>query len=92
MRSVSARVFRAVCVAISLIMLLLTLICRVEIMHAEQNISALEKNISLAESTAELLTVRNENRISLSEIERRAVEELGMHRPTAEQLFFDTIQ
>ncbi len=92
MKSLTRGFFKTACIVFSITMLIMSLIYRVQIMNAEQQISALEKNIKLASTEAELLYVRLENRISLSEIEQRAINELGMRRPLAEQMFFEPMQ
>ncbi len=89
MKNISIRLFGWVCIGFSLLMLLMSLICRVNILHTQSSITELERNISDAQKTAEFLSVQLENRISLDEIERRAVAEFGMQRPTAKQMFFE---
>jgi len=92
MRNISIRLFSWVCIGFSLLMMLMSLICRVEILHAESNIAELERKICDAEKSAELMAVKLENRISLAVIEQRALGELGMQRPTAEQMFFAALE
>ena len=82
------RLFRLVCIAFSVVMLLSCILCRIGIMQCENEIDMLHKNIAKAESEAELYRVRIENIIGLDELEHEAIERLGMHRPTSEQLFF----
>ena len=86
------RLFRVVCLVFSLVMLLMSLICRVGIMDVEAELSRLGTEMKHAQKENEILIVRMENRISLSELERIATGVLGMHRPLAEQLYFDVIQ
>lgn len=86
--SVSKLLFRAVCIFFSALMLMLTLIYNAKLMAAESRCMELEKQIAFAEHERDILKVRIENRISLYELENIAVNQLGMHRPSAEQLYF----
>ena len=82
------RLFRFVCIFFSLVMLSASLVCRVGIMGLETKNKELESAIVAAGKQADIYKVRLENRLSLSELERIATEEFGMHRPTPEQLIF----
>ena len=83
--------FRGVCIFFSALRLLLTLRNNVKLMAAEKLCLELERKIAQTEYENEILRVRLENRISLCELERIAVNQLGMHRPSPEQLYFDMI-
>jgi len=83
--------FRAVCISFSAVLLLLTLLSNVKLMAVDSRCRELEEQIKQAECEAEILKVRLENRISLDELERIAVNQLGMHRPSPEQLYFDML-
>lgn len=89
--AVSTLLFRAVCLLFSAILLLLALVSNAKLMAAEIEIEELEKSLQAAVKETEILRVRLENRLSLIEIETLALTELGMHRPGAEQLYFDMI-
>ena len=89
--AVSTLLFRAVCLLFSAILLLLALVSNAKLMAAEIEIEELEKSLQAAVKETEILRVRLENRLSLEEIETLALTELGMHRPGAEQLYFDMI-
>ena len=89
--AVSRLLFRAVCIVFSAALLMLTLISNVKLMAAESRCTELEEQIRLAECETEILKVRIENRISLQELEDIAVNQLGMHRPGTDQLYFDML-
>lgn len=89
--AVSTLLFRAVSLLFSAILLLLALVSNVKLMAAEIEIEELEKKLETTAKETEILRVRLENRLSLEEIETLALTELGMHRPGAEQLYFDMI-
>ena len=84
----SFRLFRGVCIVFSVFLLLMSLIAHAELMDVEENILIIESGLEDAQRQAELLRVRFENRISLSELEHIATEVLGMHRPAASQLYY----
>ena len=83
--------FRVVCIFFSAVLLLFTLLNNVKLMAVENFCVELEEKIAQAEYENEILRVRLENRISLNELERIAVNQLGMHRPSPEQLYFDML-
>ena len=87
-RSVSNFLFRTVCIIFSVLLLVLTLLARVELMRLDKEIEELYELIEREETESRILTVKLENRISLSELEDYAAQILGMHRPTAQQLYF----
>ena len=89
--AVSTLLFRAVIILFSVLLLLFALISNAELMAAEIEIEELEKKLETAVKETEILRVRLENRLSLEEIETLALTELDMHRPGAEQLYFDMI-
>ena len=86
--SLADKLFRAVCLSFSALLLLLSLLCNIGIMWTEARIAELCQGIDTAKRDAEILSVRIENRIGLSELEERAAQQLGMHRPGTEQIFF----
>ena len=86
--SMADKLFRAVCLSFSAFLLLLSLLCNIGIMWTETRIEELCRDVENLRRENEVLNVRLENRISLSELEEIAAQELGMHRPTAEQIIF----
>ena len=82
------KLFRAVCLSFSAFLLLLSLLCNIGIMWTETRIEELCNDVQQLRRENEVLSVRLENRISLSALEEHATQELGMHRPTAEQIIF----
>ena len=89
--SFSTLVFRLVCLGFSALLLIMSLQQRARLMELEKNISQIEKEIELEEKESQILKVKLENRISLSELEQLAQTRLGMQRPTSAQLCFDVI-
>ena len=90
-RSVSNLLFRAVCIFFSMGLMVMTLLSHAKLMEAESMCAELEEKIVLAECETEILKVKIENRISLYELEKIAVNQLGMHRPGTDQLYFGMI-
>jgi len=86
--AVSKRLFRLICFSSSLIMLFMSLLARVQLMDVEQTILDIEKEMELCAEEQELLKLRHENSLSLEEIEKLAVERLGMQRPGARQIYY----
>ena len=87
-RKTTDRLFDFVCIGFSLLMLLAGLICRVGILNSEARVENLEKSIALAQSKTELLSVMLESRLSLEQLEKEAVNRLGMQHPAPEQIFY----
>ena len=86
--ALSNRLFRTVSIFFSALLLLMSLLNHVELMTVESTCAALEEKIARTEYETEILRVRSENRISLEELEALAVNQIGMHRPGIEQLYF----
>ena len=89
--SVADKLFRAVCLSFSAFLLLLSLLCNIGIMWTEARVAELCRDMELLRCENEILSVRLENRISLSELEQIATQELGMHRPGVGQIIFLTM-
>ena len=83
--------FRAVCLCFSLVLLMLLINSHVQLMTVDRELLRLEEELAKAENEIEILRVRNENRISLEQLEVLALNGLGMQRPGASQLYFDML-
>lgn len=78
--------FRAVCLGFSAALLVLTLFCQISLVRAEKEIFDLNGAIAAAENRRILLQIRTDTALRLDELERRAVQELGMRRPEPGQI------
>lgn len=85
-RTLSAQLFRAVCLGFSALLLILTLFGQIRLVKTESRIEALEKAVADAENERVLLQIRISEALPLAELERRAVQELGMRRPEPGQI------
>ena len=84
--TLSALLFRVVCVAFSAALLVLALFSQIRTVRTESRIEELEKALANAENEKILLQVKTDSALSLEELERRAVRELGMRRPEPGQI------
>ena len=84
--SLSALLFRAVCVVFSAVLLVMALFAQIRTVRTETRIGELERALSAAENERILLQIKTDSALSLEELERRAVTELGMRRPEPGQL------
>ena len=82
----SARLFRAVCLSFSALLLVLALFSQIRCVRAESRIEALQKAIADRENERIVLTIKTESALSLEQLERRAVQELGMRHPEPGQI------
>lgn len=82
----SAAVFRAVCLGFSALLLVLTLFCQIRLSRTREAIWQLEKDLCAEKSEALFLQAERERSLSLEELERRAVLELGMQHPEPGQI------
>lgn len=82
----SALLFRVVCLSFSAALLVLALFSQIRLVRSESRIEALRKSISEAKNENILLRVKIDSALSLEELERRAVQELGMRRPEPGQI------
>jgi len=86
--SIADKLFRIVCLSFSVFLLFLSLLCNIGIMWTEARIDELFRDMEHVQRENDILCARIENRVSLAELEQIATHELGMHRPTAEQIIF----
>ncbi len=78
--------FRAVCLGFSALLLVLTLLTQTRVVRTQSRIEALETAIEQAENEKTRLKIRRAEALSLAELERRAVQELGMQHPEPGQI------
>ncbi len=85
-RDISELLFRVVCVSFSAALLAASLFCQIRTVRAESRIEKLERALADAENEKVLLQIKTDSALSLEELERRAVTELGMRRPEPGQV------
>jgi len=78
--------FQILCVAASLLLLVMSLLYGVRITALNQQAAAAKAPVEALREENEILRVRAADSCSLEEIERRAREELGMQSLSAEQI------
>ena len=78
--------FQILCVAASLLLLVMSLLYAVRITALNQQAAAAKASVEALREENEILRVRAAVSCSLEEIERRAREELGMQSLSAEQI------
>lgn len=88
MKKINGAFFKGVCLAFSALLLVMTLLGSVELARMSQDTMELEKAVEKAREKNEALSLKIETGLSLQEIERYALEELGMQTPTEEQIFY----
>ncbi len=76
----------SVCFLLAALLLILTLCAQIRLRAVERGIGALQSERAELERERRILSVRLAGRESLSEIERRAGEELGMRRGRGDQI------
>ena len=82
----SALLFRVVCLGFAAALLVLALFSQIRLVRSESRIEALQRAIADAKNESVLLRVKTDSALSLEELERRAVQELGMRRPEPGQI------
>ncbi len=78
--------FQVLCVAASLLLLVMSLLYGVRITERNQQAAAAKASVEALREENEILRIRAAESWSLEEIERRAREELGMQNLSAEQI------
>lgn len=82
----NALLFRAVCLGFSAALLVLALFSHIGLVRCESRIEELRRAVAGAENENIVLQVKINSALSLEELERRAVQELGMRRPEPGQI------
>lgn len=91
MKRVSAALFLVVIFGFSAVLLVLSLLASVKLAALDDTAARLEKEQQTLYNENRALAAKYEQSISLDEVERIAVEELGMCRPSAEQIEYITM-
>ena len=85
-KQLSEQLFRAVCLGFSALLLVMALFGQIRLVKTESRIESLENAIADAENERVVLQIRLNEALPLEELERRAVQELGMRHPDPGQI------
>lgn len=80
--------FRIICIGFSLLLLVGTLMGSIELAAMNEELTALEQELSELKNDKRILQARYESSLSLEELERYAKEELGMQTLKPSQIFY----
>ena len=80
MKQVNEILFRAVCLCAAALLLVISLLCSIRVTAVNDKAARLERENAALEAEIAVLAARVESRLSLEELERYAVEKLGMQR------------
>ena len=86
MKQVNEILFRAVCLGAAALMLVMSLLCSIRVTAVNDRAARLERENAALEAEIAVLTARAESRMSLEELERYAVEKLGLQRCGPDQI------
>lgn len=78
--------FRVICLGFSALLLVMTLFTHIQLVRTQSRIGELEESITRAENEHIQLQIKTTSALDLSELERRAVRELGMRHPEPGQI------
>ncbi len=82
----SELLFNTVAAVFSVVLLVLSLLCSVELASVNDRAAELEKETENLKTENQILLIQCENSISLEELESYAVNVLGMQRPAPGQI------
>ncbi len=88
MTKVSNSVFNALCIAFSAVFLVLCMLCSAQSAAENERAALYRKELDILKTENRLLYVRSECSMSLEELEKYALENLGMQRLSPEQIFY----
>lgn len=80
MKQINEILFRAVCLCAAALLLVISLLCSIRVTAVNDRAARLERENAALEAEIAVLAARAESRLSLEELERYAVEKLGMQR------------
>ena len=80
--------FRVICIGFSLVLLVSALLGSIRLAAVNEELNALEKSLQSLKEENRVLQARVESSLSLEELERRAIEELGMQRLSPGQIIY----
>ena len=82
----SALLFRAICLGFSTLLLVLTLLWQIRLTALHSELRTLERELREAEDQKVYVQMRQSAQLTLEELERIALQELGMQRPEPGQI------
>lgn len=85
-KQLSGQLFRAVCLGFSVLLLVTALFGQIRLLKTESRMEDLKNAIADAETELVVLQIRLNEALPLEELERRAVQELGMRHPEPGQI------
>lgn len=88
MKEVCETLFRAIGFCFSAMLLVLSLLTSIKLAAVNDTAAGMERAVEKLRAENEILRAEYENSISLEEIERYAVEELGMQRCSPSQIVY----
>lgn len=88
MGRVNGILFRAICIGFSLVLLVSALLGAIRLAALNEELNALEKSLKAMKEENRVLQAKVESSLSLEELERRAIEELGMQRLSPGQIIY----
>ena len=80
--------FRVVCIGFSFLLLVTALLGCIRLAALNEELTALEKSLKTLKEENRVLQAKVESSLSLAELERRAIEELGMQRLSPGQIVY----
>ena len=88
MKEICENFFRAIGFCFSAALLILSLLTSIKLAAVNDTAARLEKEVARLKNENEILRAEYENSLSLEEIERYAIEELGMQRCFPNQIIY----
>ena len=88
MKEICEALFRAIGFCFSAALIILSLLTSIKLAAVNDTAAELERSVSKLHNENEILRAAYENSISLEEIERYAIEELGMQRCSPSQIIY----
>ena len=88
MTKISNSVFNAVCLIFSAVLLVLCMLCSAQRAAENERAASYREEIESLEKENRLLYVKSESGMSLEELERYAIEKLGMQHLSPRQIFY----
>lgn len=82
----SELLFNAIGAIFSAVLLVMSLLCAIELAAVNDRAAAFEKETERLKTENQILLTQCENSMSLEELERYAIDELGMQRPAPGQI------
>lgn len=88
MGKVSGIMFRAVCIGFSFLLLVAALLGSIELASVNEELTTLERELKTLKEESRILRAEYESSLSLAELERYAIDELGMQRVNPGQIIY----